>query len=96
MTLKQDHYSLTEDVLKTNQWSYQWKILFNPDTSKQAQENFLQQFVNSKGEYTKTLWICFQHISMKKFKMRVGRNVTQVASNLKNVKLNSFKILSYY
>ena len=55
MTLKQDHYSLTEDVLKINQWSYQWKILFNPDTSKQAQENFLQQFVNSKGEYTKTL-----------------------------------------
>ena len=26
--------SLIGDLLKINQWSYQWKMLFNPDTSK--------------------------------------------------------------
>ena len=25
------------DLLKISQWAYQWKMIFNPDTSKQAQ-----------------------------------------------------------
>ena len=29
--------SLNEDLLKINQWTYQWKMFNNPDTSKQAQ-----------------------------------------------------------
>ena len=29
---------LNEDLLKISQWAYQWKISFNPDVSKQAQE----------------------------------------------------------
>ena len=30
--------SLNEDLFKISQWGYKWKMLFNPDTSKQAQE----------------------------------------------------------
>ena len=30
--------SLNEDLSKILRWGYKWKMLFNPDTSKQAQE----------------------------------------------------------
>ena len=30
--------SLNNDLLKVSQWAYQWKMIFNPDVSKQAQE----------------------------------------------------------
>ena len=30
--------SLNEDLFKISQWRYKWKMLFNPDASKQAQE----------------------------------------------------------
>ena len=30
--------SLNEDLNKTNHWAFQWKMRFNPDPSKQAQE----------------------------------------------------------
>ena len=30
--------SLNNDLLKISQWAYQWKMTFNPDVSKQAQE----------------------------------------------------------
>ena len=30
--------SLNEDLSKTSQWGYKWKMLFNPDALKQAQE----------------------------------------------------------
>ena len=30
--------ALNNDLLKINNWAYQWKISFNPDPSKQAQE----------------------------------------------------------
>ena len=29
--------SLNEDLSKISQWGYKWKMLFNPDASKQAQ-----------------------------------------------------------
>ena len=29
---------LNDDLLKISRWTYQWKIIFNPDASKQAQE----------------------------------------------------------
>ena len=29
---------LNEDLSKISQWAYQWKMSFNPDVSKQAQE----------------------------------------------------------
>ena len=29
---------LNEDLDKINNWSYQWKMSFNPDPSKKAQE----------------------------------------------------------
>ena len=30
--------SLNNDLIKISQWAYQWKMMFNPDVSKQAQE----------------------------------------------------------
>ena len=30
--------SLNNDLFKIQQWAYQWKMSFNPDASKQAQE----------------------------------------------------------
>ena len=30
--------SINEDLSKISQWGYKWKMLFNPDASKQAQE----------------------------------------------------------
>ena len=30
--------ALNNDLLKINNWAYQWKMSFNPDPSKQAQE----------------------------------------------------------
>ena len=30
--------NLNEDLLKIKQWAYQWKMLFNQDITKQAQE----------------------------------------------------------
>ena len=29
--------SFNNDLLKISQWAYQWKMIFNPDVSKQAQ-----------------------------------------------------------
>ena len=31
---------LNEDLTKINDWAYRWKMSFNPDPSKQAQEVF--------------------------------------------------------
>ena len=36
--LERTSISLNEDLTKTSQQSYQWKLLFNPDTSKEDQE----------------------------------------------------------
>ena len=30
--------ALNNDLVKINNWAYQWKIVFKPDSSKQAQE----------------------------------------------------------
>ena len=38
--------SLNEDFLKINQLSYHWKMLFNPDTSQQAQERVFSRKKN--------------------------------------------------
>ena len=35
--------NLNEESLKITQWSYQWKIFFNPDIKKQAQEIIFSQ-----------------------------------------------------
>ena len=38
LTLLLHNYFLNEDLSKMLQWTYTWKMLFNPDASKQAQE----------------------------------------------------------
>ena len=39
--------SLNEDLSKISQWGYKWKMLFNPDASKQAQEVVFSRKKNS-------------------------------------------------
>ena len=38
---------LIEDLDKTNNWAYQWKMSFNPDPSKKAQEVIFSRKVNN-------------------------------------------------
>ena len=38
--------NLNEDLLKITQWAYQWKVSFNPDIAKQAQEIIFYQKKN--------------------------------------------------
>ena len=39
--------NLNEDLLKITQQTYQWKMLFNPDITKEAQEIFFSQKENN-------------------------------------------------
>ena len=34
---------LNDDLVKTNNWAYQWKMSFNPDPNKQVQEVFFSR-----------------------------------------------------
>ena len=34
---------LNDDLKKINKWAFQWKMSFNPDTSKQAQEDIFSR-----------------------------------------------------
>ena len=38
MMLRQQHMKLNKDLQKITDWAHQWKMSFNPDQSKQAQE----------------------------------------------------------
>ena len=38
---------LNEDLHKINNWAYQWKMNFNPDSSKKAQEVIFSRKVNN-------------------------------------------------
>ena len=38
---------LNQDLDKINNWAYQWKMCFNPDTSKKAQEVIFSRKVNN-------------------------------------------------
>ena len=35
--------TLNNDLSKIKQWNFQWKMSFNPDPSKQAQEVYFQK-----------------------------------------------------
>ena len=37
--------ALNNDLLKTNYWTYQWQMSFNPDPSKQAQEVIFSRLI---------------------------------------------------
>ena len=44
--------SLNDDLLKISQWAYQWKMIFNPDPSKQAQEIVFSRKANGNNHGT--------------------------------------------
>ena len=44
---------LNNDLVKINRWVYQWKMSFNPDSSKQAQEVIFSR--KTKKEYNPLL-----------------------------------------
>ena len=47
MMLTASQMNLNQDLDKINNWAYQWKISFNPDTSKKAQEVIFTRNVNN-------------------------------------------------
>ena len=40
---------LNDDLIKTNNWAYQWKMSFNPDPNKQAQEVIFRRKTKKKN-----------------------------------------------
>ena len=40
---------LNDDLLKISRWVYQWKMIFNPDASKQAQEIVFSRKANASN-----------------------------------------------
>ena len=52
------HYSaassgfLNDDLLKISRWVYQWRMIFNPDASKQAQEIVFSRKANASNHET--------------------------------------------
>ena len=44
--------SLNDDLLKISRWAYQWKMIFNPDASKQAQEIVFSHKANASNHKT--------------------------------------------
>ena len=44
--------SLNDDLLKISRWAYQWKMIFNPDASKQAQEIVFSRKANASNHKT--------------------------------------------
>ena len=43
---------LNDDLLKISRWVYQWKMIFNPDASKQAQEIVFSRKANASNHAT--------------------------------------------
>ena len=43
---------LNDDLLKISRWAYQWKMIFNPDASKQAQEIVFSRIANASNHGT--------------------------------------------
>ena len=43
---------LNEDLLKNSRWANQWKMIFNPDVSKQAQEIVFSRKANAGNHKT--------------------------------------------
>ena len=39
---------LNEDLKKISEWAFQWKIVFNPDASKQGQEVIFSRKIKKK------------------------------------------------
>ena len=43
---------LNDDLLKSHRWTYHWKLIFNPDASKQAQEIVFCRKANASNHET--------------------------------------------
>ena len=42
-------YELNNDMQKISKWSYKWKMSFNPDMNKQAQEAIISKKLNKSS-----------------------------------------------
>ena len=43
---------LNDNLQKISRWAYQWKMIFNPDASKQAQEIVFSRKANASNHVT--------------------------------------------
>ena len=53
---------LNDDLLKISRWAYQWKMMFNPDTLKQAQEMVFSGKTNASNHKT----VYFNNVPMRR------------------------------
>ena len=60
--------NLNEDLKKTNDWAIQWKMSFNPDPTKQAQE--VPSLVKLKMHSTLNLTLTMQTSKTSRFDLR--------------------------
>ena len=60
--------NLNEDLKKTNDWAIQWKMSFNPDPTKQAQE--VPSLVKLKMHSTLNLTLTIQTSKTSRFDLR--------------------------
>ena len=55
--------TLSQDLNGTTNWAFQWKMIFNPDLSKQAQEVIFSRKIKKLLHPT----LLFNNISLSKF-----------------------------
>ena len=49
---------LNDNLQKISRWAYQWKMIFNPDASKQAQEIVFSRKASASNHAT----VCFSNV----------------------------------
>ena len=72
--------SVTNNLLKISQWAYQWKMIFNPDVSKQAQEVVFSR----KAITTNHSTVYFDNVPA------IGENFQKLLGMILDSKLNFF------
>ena len=61
---------LNNDLVKISRWAYQWKMIFNPDPSKQAQEVIFSR--KTKKEYHSPLAFRSNNVSETNSQKHLG------------------------
>ena len=57
---------LDKDLKKISEWAYKWKMIFNPDISKQAQEVIFSRKTNKISHPTTTFNTVVAHTPYQK------------------------------
>ena len=58
---------LNNDLKKISNWAFRWKMKFNPDSSKQAQQALSRKFKKVSHQRRSLIMLTFHHASLKNF-----------------------------